>query len=94
MRIKVKSMLLIAWKMAPMPSVPTPPTDRPVMPMTAPMMSTHRANCVRPTSATPMILPIMSWNGVQLLTITSTMRLVFSSMTLFMIMAPYMMTNI
>ncbi len=42
---------------------------------------------------TPIILPIMRWKGRQLLTTTSTMRLVFSSTTLFMIIVPLKKTN-
>ena len=49
---------------------------------------------VKPTKATPMILPSMSSIGLHEETMTSTMRLVFSSITPFMIIAPYISTNI
>ena len=42
---------------------------------------TQSRNWVRPTRARPMILPIMSWKGLTDDTMTSTMRLVFSSIT-------------
>jgi len=38
-------------------------------------------NCVSPTSPTPIIFPIISWKGLTEETMTSTMRLVFSSIT-------------
>ena len=60
----------------------------------ASITTVQMASCVRPTNATPIILPIISWNGLHELTMTSTMRLVFSSMTPFMIMEPYISTNI
>ena len=66
------------------------------LPATVPTMASSAiqiAIWVRPTRPTPIILPNISWNGRQLLTTTSTMRLVFSSMTLFIIIAPYMSTN-
>ena len=69
----------------------TAPAPSPSIPSTLPAMpssTTQMANCVSPTSPTPIIFPIISSMGLQLLTITSTMRLVFSSMTLFIIMAP------
>ena len=67
-----------------------PPSAKPMPSPTAKpeIITAHTRNCVSPTSATPIILPIISWNGLQLLTITSTMRLVFSSITLFIIIAP------
>ena len=45
-------------------------------------------SCRKPTSATPMILPIMSWKGFTLDTMSSMMRLVFSSITLCITAAP------
>ena len=44
-------------------------------------MAIHSRNCVSPTMAMPIILPIISWNGFTDDTITSTIRLVFSSTT-------------
>ena len=38
-------------------------------------------NCTNPTAPIPKILPIISWYGFTLLTITSAIRLVFSSIT-------------
>ena len=56
-------------------------------------MTPQMASCTKPTSEMPTILPIMSWKGLTLDTISSTMRLVFSSITLCMTMPPYDMTN-
>ena len=50
-------------------------------------------NCVRATRATPMILPIISSTLLTEETITSTTRLLFSSMTLRMTIVPNMKTN-
>ena len=65
------------------------PSTVPAMPNSTAQMAT----CVKPTSATPSILPSINSSGLQLLTITSTMRLVFSSITLFIIIAPYISTK-
>ena len=46
------------------------------------------ASCRKPTRAMPIILPIISWNGLTLEIISSTMRLVFSSITLCITMLP------
>ena len=51
------------------------------------------AICKNPTSEMPMIFPIISWKGFTEETISSTMRFVFSYMTLCMTMPPYLMTN-
>ena len=56
-------------------------------------MTPQMANCTNPTRATPIILPIISWKGLTLETIISTMRLVFSSVTPCITMPPYDMTN-
>ena len=58
-----------------------------------PRITIQMANCVRATRATPMILPIISSNDETLETMTSTMRLVFSSMTPRITMEPNMKTN-
>ena len=54
-----------------------------VLPMVAstPVSTIHSRNCVKPTRAMPTILPIISWKGFTELMSTSTMRLVFSSIT-------------
>lgn len=44
--------------------------------------------CVIPTSPMPMILPAINWKGFTLDTISSTMRFVFSSVTLCITIAP------
>ena len=66
----------------------------PAMPPTMLSSTLHINIWVSPTSATPSILPSISSMGLQLLTITSTMRLLFSSITLFIIIEPYIITNI
>ena len=60
----------------------------------APRNMHHIAICAIPTNPTPIILPSSSSMGLQQLTITSIMRLVFSSTTLVRIIAPYIITNI
>ena len=45
------------------------------------VMTIHNKNCVRPTNAMPKIFPIINSNGFTELMMTSTIRLVFSSMT-------------
>ena len=51
------------------------------MVMSKGIMMAQISTWVSPTPPTPMILPIISWNGFTDDTITSTIRLVFSSIT-------------
>ena len=54
----------------------------------------HKANCVNPTKPIPITLPIISWKGLTLDTITSTMRDVFSSDTPLITCEPKVRTTI
>ena len=61
---------------------------------TAPIVrNTHIRNCVSPTRAIPIIFPIISSEGFTEETITSTTRLVFSSITPLMTCDPKMNTS-
>ena len=72
------------WSMPPVSlSMPMMP---PRMPRIMPVRIIHSRNCVRATRATPMILPNISSVDLTEDTRTSTTRLDFSSMTLFMTM--------
>ena len=51
-------------------------------------------NCVRATAATPRILPIISWKGLTEEIITSTILVVFSSITLLITILPNIKINI
>ena len=68
-----------------------------LMPNTIPPMASIPAQIttwVRPTRATPIILPSISSMGLHEEMMTSTMRLAFSSITPFIIIAPYISTNV
>ncbi len=74
-------------------TAPLAPNRLPPIVPAMPSSTIQIAIWVSTDKPTPMILPIMRWKGRQLLTTTSTMRLVFSSTTLFMIIVPLKKTN-
>ena len=80
------------WASAPATAGTAGAVERPkTLPQTIRIMlsiTPQMANCTKPTRATPIILPIISWKGFTLDTISSTMRLVFSSITLCITMPP------
>ena len=58
------------------------------------VITPHRNTCVSPTKPIPMIFPIIRSNGRTDEIITSMIRLVFSSITPCITIAPYIMINI
>ncbi len=70
----------------------TPPTNNGTIKVTAPLSTTQASTCVRPTAPAPRILPSIRSKGRTLDIITSTIRFVFSSITDFITIWPYIIT--